>query len=565
MRWLARSICVVALAAGCSSSDIELAVDLKTDYVAGVELTSVETTLLPPGSAAGATGPVRQTAAFLGDNFTSARRVADFGGLAPGGQLVRVRLRDRTGATLASRDTRVDLRSSFVITVVITRDCSEVTCPSATGDPDATECVGGSCVAPTCVPETPGSCPAPQCTTASTCPLRAACAVARCESGSCLYDSTPDACAVREWCSPVAGCVPLPSDYDAGVPDAGLSGVDAGPSPMVDAGPSPTMDAGPSPTVDAGPSPMIDAGPSPTTDAGPSDAGGRAVFTASGDSTFFVPPGVTRITLLAWGAGGGGGAGTFIAGGAGGAGGGGGFATGTFDVTPGASLRIRAGGGGAGGASGADSEGGGGGGASVVDNAALMNLLTAPGGGGGGGVRDRGGAVRPGGVGGAGGGASGVSAPPGGPEGGGGATATAPGAGGTCGGVCGGTPGRAGVGGRGGDGGDFRGGTGGGGQGGQRDGGRGGGRAGGGGGGEGLFGGGGGHSGADGIGSTGGGGGSARSTAVDAYLEAGSGVAPGGAARPELGVGFGHGGAGGAAGAAGPGANGEPGRVIVLW
>ena len=69
--------------------------------------------------------------------------------------------------------------------------------------------------------------------------------------------------------------------------------------------------------------------------------------TATTNTSWTVPAGVTSITVKAWGGGGGGGGGAYPY--SGGAGGGGGFARATLAVTPGNTLTVRVGGGGRGG------------------------------------------------------------------------------------------------------------------------------------------------------------------------------------------------------------------------
>ena len=106
-------------------------------------------------------------------------------------------------------------------------------------------------------------------------------------------------------------------------------------------------------------------------------------FTTPGADTFYVPEGVTSITVKAWGGGGGGGAAAVYsshAGTAGGDGGGAGFAEVTLSVTAGEALDIHVGGAGSGGATGSEcGAGGGGGGGSEVSRSGTP-LIVAPGG-----------------------------------------------------------------------------------------------------------------------------------------------------------------------------------------
>ena len=81
-------------------------------------------------------------------------------------------------------------------------------------------------------------------------------------------------------------------------------------------------------------------------------------ITETGSGDWEVPPGVTEVTVEAWGGGGGGGAVSAGTGGAGG-GGGGGYARGTVSVTPGDTYDVTVGAGGAGGTEGGDGDPGG--------------------------------------------------------------------------------------------------------------------------------------------------------------------------------------------------------------
>ncbi|HMQ61402.1 MAG TPA: hypothetical protein PKE06_12090, partial [Flavilitoribacter sp.] len=71
--------------------------------------------------------------------------------------------------------------------------------------------------------------------------------------------------------------------------------------------------------------------------------GQTATYSVPGNYNFIVPPGVTSVTVKAWGGGGGGGhsdGGNGGQSGGGGGGGGGGYRTGTFTVTPGQTISI---------------------------------------------------------------------------------------------------------------------------------------------------------------------------------------------------------------------------------
>ncbi len=160
---------------------------------------------------------------------------------------------------------------------------------------------------------------------------------------------------------------------------------------------------------------------------------GATSDTSPGNYKFTVPPGVTSITVKAWGAGGGGGSAGSNASSDGGGGGGSAYAQSTLSVTPGETLTVYVGGGGGGGVANVTGNSGGGGGGGGYSRIARgsSNLLIAAGGGGGGGGDNS--SATLGGVGGGGGnttsGSTGGAS--GGAQGGGGGTSSAGGSGGT--------------------------------------------------------------------------------------------------------------------------------------
>lgn len=212
---------VLALAA-CTGSRT-LIVDVRTDLVAGVEFTAVRTEVVDEAGG-GATLGARDRAAFASEDWFGGQRVAELSDIAPEEYAVRVTLLRPDGATTASRLVRVRATASYALTVVITRDCAGVTCPSAGDDPAATTCFGGRCVDPRCgSPDAPDSCPSAECTLDGHCPdAPVACASPRCVEAVCLYMQN-DACAAGEYCDLELGCRPLPSTTDGGR-DAGADG-----------------------------------------------------------------------------------------------------------------------------------------------------------------------------------------------------------------------------------------------------------------------------------------------------------------------------------------------------
>jgi len=229
-RWLFLSI---ALASCGGEGEANVRIDLRTDYVAGIEFDRAVAIW------DGATYPRTFTPA---DRDALDHRLAE---LVAGrtGHPLEVRLERPDGSVLARRSVHVNVQSASVgVTVVISRGCGGATC----GVDES--CLGGRCVPPGCVRGDEEVCPPPQCTAAASCTeLAAPCVTPTCEFGVCAYRGE---CGSDEYCDPAVGCVALTPPPDAGGADAGVdAGRDAG--PPFDAG----FDAGPPPCV-----PFVDPG-----------------------------------------------------------------------------------------------------------------------------------------------------------------------------------------------------------------------------------------------------------------------------------------------------------------
>jgi len=211
---------------GCESSEPVLIVELKTDFVAGVEFDEVRLEVVEAGGEA----RLFDVAASRGMAWAGGVRLAEVEGLAAGTLSLTVELR-RGPLTVAERPVSVTFMESTAVTVPIARTCITVTCPDTAGDPNLTACHGGRCVDPRCREETSELCGTPECTSASDCPTPGgACATARCEGGVCLDEGPATACEAAEYCDPDLGCLAVSSD--AGVD----SGMDAGDTAVVDTG-----------------------------------------------------------------------------------------------------------------------------------------------------------------------------------------------------------------------------------------------------------------------------------------------------------------------------------------
>ncbi len=223
------ALALSALLAGCTESAI-LVVELRTDLVPERELTRVRITLDEASP--------RDVTARGDARYGRGERVAEYEGVTLGEHTVRVSLiDDRRGAVVAERVVRVTVRSSYVLTVVVTRSCAAVTCPGSGDDPSLVSCLGGRCVDPGCVDGAAELCGPPECTAAADCAGGSSCTDAQCVEGACFYESVPERCGAGLWCSPAEGCLD-DAPLDGGVPDAGSpdAGTDGGPP---DAGPSP--------------------------------------------------------------------------------------------------------------------------------------------------------------------------------------------------------------------------------------------------------------------------------------------------------------------------------------
>jgi len=205
-------VCIVVslLALACSPEGLELAVDLRTDVVPGVEFTGVRTTI---------DEETIDHVVVAGEDYVTGERIAEVTDLTAGNHRVTVSLLAADGRVLVDRVVDLDLRESFGLTVVVTRSCLTIVCPPSGGDAAATTCFGGRCVDPRCGADD-AACPPPECTSAADCTADVACARAACDEGACLSVADDSACAAGEYCDPVRDCQPEAMS-DAGPMDAG--------------------------------------------------------------------------------------------------------------------------------------------------------------------------------------------------------------------------------------------------------------------------------------------------------------------------------------------------------
>lgn len=190
----------------------DIAIDVKTDYVAGREFAVV---FVYGGSATGDGEPsfADDVYALPGEAFDLGVRVGTTARL--GGVMVfEAQLYDP--AVVAGDDPFAEpFAYSFVmledqtvpaLTLVVSRSCENVDCLVG---PDRMPqvCRGGACVDARCAPEVDDTCGPPQCTSDAQCAAAAPCVRTRCDEGVCLATPRDYLCSTGEICDPTSGCV----------------------------------------------------------------------------------------------------------------------------------------------------------------------------------------------------------------------------------------------------------------------------------------------------------------------------------------------------------------------
>jgi hypothetical protein len=182
----------------CSSEPepVELSVDLRTDYVPGMEFAEVRVDLPADGQFAEHT--------VEGGSYVEGRRVAELVSEPRDRRIVRLSLLEGDGSVLASREVIVDHGEDLAITVTISRDCAAVSCESP-GSAVAS-CLGGRCVDPTCLTGEEPECEEPQCLADGDCASAVDCAEGICRGGTCLATDS-GSCGAEGYCDLEEGCV----------------------------------------------------------------------------------------------------------------------------------------------------------------------------------------------------------------------------------------------------------------------------------------------------------------------------------------------------------------------
>jgi hypothetical protein len=221
-----KNIILLFCLAGCSSTNNELLVELKTDFIPSVEFHSVRTTVTdadqqPLLSIDSDADPTK--------DYFAGSRVGEFEKLTSTDVSIIVSLLNDAGDVIAERPTRLVLNGRQALTVVITRDCQEVQCPSSEQTPNLEACVAGTCVDPKCHPGAPQYCglQATKCNADTDCTSEFACVEPRCVEHACFAKANDTLCEELQMCVPEFGCK---------APDRCLDGVQNGPETSVDCG-----------------------------------------------------------------------------------------------------------------------------------------------------------------------------------------------------------------------------------------------------------------------------------------------------------------------------------------
>ena len=179
----------VAMLLGCTSQP-DLRVDLRTDYVGGIDFETVEVALDD--------GSFETVQPDHRSDYLAGVRLITYDGLDMGTHRLVVRL--VLGPTsVAERAATVSLRDSSGVAVVITRSCWGIEC-----DPGQA-CLGFECVDEACNPETPSTCN-PQCASDAECGAALDCQTGRCLDGVCLFGDA-GRCGEGLCCHPDFGCM----------------------------------------------------------------------------------------------------------------------------------------------------------------------------------------------------------------------------------------------------------------------------------------------------------------------------------------------------------------------
>lgn len=202
---------LVVLLVGCEPASSSVLVELRTDFVPGVEFDAF---VLASVSGPGLTRAV--SVDEDGADWTSPQRMGELA-IEAGAQAMSVRL-TRAGMTVIERDLTVVVEGRTGLQVLFTRDCAGVTCGAGEA------CIAGQCVTDRCLSGTEPECDfVPECTLDGDCVDANMCAPLVCEPpGYCFPDRFD--CPPGQYCDITSGCTPIPPRPDGGIPggDGGM-------------------------------------------------------------------------------------------------------------------------------------------------------------------------------------------------------------------------------------------------------------------------------------------------------------------------------------------------------
>lgn len=210
---------MATLAGACSSErpstdNMVLSVELVTDFIPVGELASVRVDVLTDDYAD--FSQRLSVVIDVDDDLLRGFRLAQVVLPGAGAYQVSLVLLDRTGNALARRQEAAFVVESTTISVIVTRACAGISCPTLSDEADESVCLGGRCVTPECAANAE-SCADAECTSSSDCVATAACAEGRCVAGACLYSGrvsgTLGACPEGQVCDPETGCDDMPPEY----------------------------------------------------------------------------------------------------------------------------------------------------------------------------------------------------------------------------------------------------------------------------------------------------------------------------------------------------------------
>ena len=204
---------VIVVVAACQGRQgVALTVNLRTDFQPLREFIGVR--IVVSDAVVSDNQSQERSAKVDGAYIDPGVPLAEFEGLsANDARVVTVALLKADRSTL--KETRIAIAHTrdTILTVGVTRDCADVTCPDVDGQ--AQRCLGGRCVDARCHAGQEAFCVSTECVDDSECTTASPCAFPRCVEGICYDDAAASTvCASDEVCDVALGCVPAPTSCD---------------------------------------------------------------------------------------------------------------------------------------------------------------------------------------------------------------------------------------------------------------------------------------------------------------------------------------------------------------